>query len=78
MEVEGSKNDKQQTHFLDLNTPKWDVWGTFTTNQPLPTVKIRLFLENSNTLALNDELLSKVRRDQDKLFDYSFYLNFSY
>ena len=58
MDVNGGT--KKVTSQVAANSPYWDTPAEFSTTNPTPVVKVKLFTDNTSMLALDDKELGKV------------------
>ncbi|CAF0903505.1 unnamed protein product [Rotaria sordida] len=67
MEVEGG--EKYRTEHAEAGKPVWESLAEFPTNQILPIVKVKLFMENPGLLSLDDNKLGKLSLQIDPTFN---------
>lgn len=67
MEVEGG--EKYRTEHAEAGKPVWESLAEFPTNQILPIIKVKLYMENSGLLSLDDNKLGKLTLQIDPTFN---------
>ncbi|CAF2474724.1 unnamed protein product [Rotaria sp. Silwood2] len=67
MEVEGG--EKYRTEHAEAGKPVWESLAEFPTNQILPIIKVKLYMENPGILSLDDNKLGKVTLQIDPTFN---------
>jgi hypothetical protein len=67
MEVEGG--EKYRTEHAEAGKPVWESLAEFPTNQILPIIKVKLYMENPGILRLDDNKLGKLTLQIDPTFN---------
>jgi hypothetical protein len=67
MEVEGG--EKYRTEHAEAGKPVWESLAEFPTNQILPIIKVKLYMENPGILSLDDNKLGKLTLQIDPTFN---------
>ncbi|CAF0842404.1 unnamed protein product [Adineta steineri] len=67
MEVDGG--EKYRTEHAEAGKPIWESLAEFPTNQILPIVKVKLYMEKPGILSLDDNKLGKVTLQIDPTFN---------
>ena len=67
MEVDGG--EKYRTEHAEAGKPVWESLAEFPTNQILPTIKVKLYMENPGILSLDDNKLGKLTLQIDPTFN---------
>ena len=67
MEVEGG--EKYRTEHAEAGKPVWESLAEFPTNQILPIIKVKLYMENPGLLSLDDNKLGKLSLQIDPTFN---------
>jgi hypothetical protein len=67
MEVEGG--EKYRTEHAEAGKPVWESLAEFPTNQILPIIKVKLYMENPGILSLDDNKLGKLSLQIDPTFN---------
>ncbi|CAF3415367.1 unnamed protein product, partial [Rotaria sp. Silwood2] len=67
MEVEGG--EKYRTEHAEAGKPVWESLAEFSTNQILPIINVKDFMENPGLLSLHDNKLGKLSLQIDPIFN---------